>query len=92
MDGHPVAPSPLNLSAAVPQRRRGMSHPAVESPSPSAHLRAFRSPSVLVEGWSFKTLMQPFIWWGSKRGWEQLGTSWGAVSLPPHPPPQCSGG
>lgn len=36
------------------------------SHSPPAHLRAFRSPSVLVDGWSFKTLMQPFIWCGEK--------------------------
>lgn len=35
--------------------------PAVSPSPPPAHLRAFRSPSVLVEGWSFKTLMQPFI-------------------------------
>lgn len=55
--GH--SPQPALLS---PHSAAGRCHrvPAV-SPKPPSHRRAFRSPSVLVEGWSFKTLMQPFI-------------------------------
>lgn len=53
--------------------QRGHSHPttpparsAAAPLHPRPHLRAFRSPSVLVEGWSFKILMQPFIWRGER--------------------------
>lgn len=56
-DGHlggpkPLPPQPLEPCPRVPQ--------------PPAHLSAFRSPSVLVEGCSFRTLMHPFIWHGAR--------------------------
>lgn len=39
---------------------------------------------MLVEGWSFKTLMQPFIWWGEQ---ERLRAAWGC---PPSSPSSSS--
>lgn len=53
-------------------------------PPPPAHLSAFRSPSVLVEGWSLRTLMHPFICTGNRRGGECPN---GPICFPPSQPP-----
>lgn len=56
-DGHLGGPKPLPPQPPEPCPR---------VPRPPAHLSAFRSPSVLVEGCSFRTLMHPFIWHGAR--------------------------
>lgn len=74
--------TPTRSVTVTPQRHQGC-HVPRRVPQTLAHLRAFRSPSVLVEGWSFKTLMQPFIWRGSERGSEHPDLPQGSIPFLP---------